>query len=357
MKWIDQLKRISSGPMSVKPPQPQQRAGIVTSAATRQSRRTDPRLWTYQHVDMSSFEEAQPFDVDATVAGWITQSNRDHSGRTLHRYISEYIGPTEVYVDMKDLGRTVRRRACTKLNLEYGYQQAFDPDQESNYSPASIIRMVCRLHHIDLIPMQEQHKLIAAKWGTPESPVYAFLRTGTMRAPLLAYDPHPYGVDTGPYTDPALDNNLWQRNTTMWSFHAGCCLAKFLYDQQIYGGGRGSVPEIVAPFNPQTHATFLPLAHIFAKTLLGIKDPCPSKWPCACNYIDDLLTQRPASHPQQTGVLPVGTAWTPQPTTGDFGGYASPSRTLTPPNGIPGERLREYRRRTTDPNLRRETGG
>lgn len=308
-------------------------------------RETDPSLWEYGNVDLRALQAARPFNVNEALARWFEQIGHDSTHRALLHFMTEHPSRTAVYLKMRDLGRHERQRAVTALHADYGLFQTADPDRKAPYSQARIMHKLCRLHGIDLVRMSDAQKPVAAYHGGKTGvPVYAYLETfSTERAPLLAVDIYPYGPDRGPWDD----FKHWEANTAQWTFAAACCLAKYLYDEPLYTG-RTAPYEIIAPFDPEHHAVMIPLTHVFSKALLHFKWDCPDDWHCACNEIQDRLSEASEAHATATGELPPGVVRTIQ---GGYGTYSSPSRTMTPPNGTPGDRLREYRRQT-DPNLR-----
>lgn len=313
-------------------------------------RDTNPSLWGYGNVDLASLQADQaaraPESGAVTLERWCKQIVQDRTPDhlTLQRFAAEWDEMTALYLEMRDMGRSIRRRVGTKLNEEHYPKNhptvrrpIFDPDRSGPYSQPKMMNALCRLYNIELVRMAEHHKIVAAQYsGSSHMPVYAYMQTfGTMRAPLIAVDIQPYGNDDN-------DPNLWMLNSAQWTFAAACCLAKYFKDHGMYVGA-GAPMDIIAPFDPQDHAGIMPLTHVFAKALLYFTWRCPDSWPCTCNTIEDMFEQVPESHPWQTGALPSNVVRSTSP--GGYGAPSAPSRTMTPPGGVStGDLMRQWHR-------------
>lgn len=378
MGWLANfLTRPSAGPVG----SAWQRGGTLTATATRlpdfsqgyTSPATDYPQWAYGNINVEPLVQASQFDVHDTFYRWCGQIIDDRTPNSLLRYAKEYDEYMEVYLEMRRLGKRIRQEVGTELLAELRgdlkraddprWKQVpsiFDPELPLNWSRAHIMHTICNLNGIDLVRMNEGQKEIAAHYsGTSSWPVYAFMQTyGPLRAPLIAVNVYPLGVDRGPDSgDP-----LWKDNTNAWTFAAACCLAKYVKDRELYAG-MGAQPEIIAPFDLQAHATLIPFFHVFAKALLRFHPRCNSEWPCYCNSLTDMFHLAADTPRQETGTLTrsASATATEPPTPGSYNGFGQAvphSRGMTPPAGT---YLHEYnRRKQTDPNLhnaRRETDG
>lgn len=389
MGLIDRLAaaaaRLSGGPVAQPSQQQQQqqmppRGRRVTSpklghfgdvargSATRLSSGpdTDPSQWAYAHVDIASLQAPRPFQANEAMARWLSEITRDRTKdhRHMQRFVQECTEVTDLYLAMRNMGRDMRGKVGTALHEHYYKDQrqrpTFDPDRSGPYSRALILSQLCRMHHIELLRMDVEHKLKSSQLsGDSRVPVYAYLETyGTMRTPRLVVDIYPYGPDQGSDCADEAMNDLWLLNTAQWTFAAASCLAVYFKDAAMYTGA-GAPVDIIAPFDPRAHAAIIPLTHVYAKALLYFKWSCPSEWPCTCNHIEDELDRVPQAHPQQTGTLPAYVERSSGPlVSGGFGAPSAPSRTMTPPpgtmtppGGTSGVLLRQYLEAQ-----RRETG-
>lgn len=366
------FSRLSGGPVA---------AATAAAAATTPSRasafaplaaETDPRQWAYGHINTDALTHPQHFNVHDTLYRWCGEVVDARTSHALLRFAEEQPEYMKVYLEMYRLGKRVREQVGTALLQELKEQlrregdprwkripPIFNPDLPLPWSRAHILHRLCKLHGIDLVRMSESHKQTAAHYsGTSAWPVYAFMQTyGPMRAPLIAVDIYPLGFDKGPnFIDP-----LWHDNTNAWTFEAACCFAKWYKDKALYTGMAG-MAEIIAPFDLQTHASLLPLFHVFTKALLRFRERCPEDWPCYCNQIQDFFDFGADTPRQETGVLSLrDTSITEPPTpayrAAGFGQAVPLSRSLQQtPTGHDSPRARAMRRAYLDSGRLQQRG-
>lgn len=286
---------------------------------------------------------------------WLRQVRTERSQMyvQLHRMAVEVPEATVLYLKMRECALRIRGEAMTAINKDFWPDEhvAGNPYLPNvYYSDRRLIYKVCELHGIFVADMGPEQQEAAMQYGDGQHAVPAYLQTYTDQPHVLVIDRDPRRMGLHHAQSDA-------ESIGLWTWYAANCLAKFFYDEPMYSGPAGEV-ETIAPFNPRYHAGFWHYAHSFAKGLLHLPPECPMNSLCGCNRIESLFVRRPPQHPQATGELPsdaIRQHAAQQQDYGQYGTYgqaAPPSRGMTPPNGIPGDRLREYRRQQTDPNLR-----